>query len=166
LPSLGNAGGALMAEVMTTQRLDWKGLHHAGPAIRGALLKRVRAGVLAVGESLQQVFEEIYGTDRSWEERTLYLLFAAPLARKIAIELASDHDRIGSSEISIADLKVWLWWLDDKDPQCARMVDLHYFAGLSFKETGAALGLPTAAVIRELRFAKAWLKLRLINDQP
>jgi DNA-directed RNA polymerase specialized sigma24 family protein len=88
------------------------------------------------------------------------------LARKIAIELASDHDRIGSSEISIADLKVWLWWLDDKDPQCARMVDLHYFAGLSFKETGAALGLPTAAVIRELRFAKAWLKLRLINDQP
>lgn len=146
---------------MTTQRLNSKTLAHLAPTIRDELLKRVRAGTLSVGDSLQQVFVTMFGAHRSWEEHTLYLLFAAPLARRIAIDLASADDRIGATDISIADLKVWLWWLDRMDPLCARMIDLHYFAGLSLKETAAALDLPLPAVIRDLRFAKAWLKLRL-----
>lgn len=146
---------------MTTQRLNSKTLAHLSPVIRTELRKRVRAGTLSVGDSLQQVFVEIFGVNRSWEERTLYLLFAAPMARKIAIELADAGDRIGTTEISVSDLKLWLWWLDNMDPLCARMIDLHYFAGLSFKETAAALALPPHAVIRDLRFAKAWLKVRL-----
>jgi hypothetical protein len=146
---------------MTTERLDCKKLVHLGPTIRDALLQRIRAGTLAVGDSLQQVFVEIFGTERCWEERMLYLLFAAPLARKIAIQLADAGDRIGTTDISVADLKVWLWWLDRMNPLCARMIDLHYFAGLSHKETAAALALPTDAVIRDLRFAKAWLQIRL-----
>ena len=146
---------------MTTEPLDPKQFAHLRPAIRGELLKRVRAGVLTVGESLHQVFVEIFGPGRSREERFLFLLFAAPMARRIAIELANAGDRVGDTEISIADLKMWLWWLDAMDPLCARMIDLHYFAGLSFKETAAALDLPPQAVIRDLRFAKAWLMLRL-----
>ena len=45
---------------------------------------------------------------------------------------------------------------------CARMIDLHYFAGLSTKQTAAALRLSPRLVIRDLRFAKAWLQSRLI----
>ena len=146
---------------MVTDRISWKALRQLAPTIRDELLKRVRAGTLTVGDSLQQVFVVMFGNNRSWEERTLYLLFAAPLARRIAIDLANAGDRIGSTEISVADLKVWLGWLDRMDPQCARMIDLHYFAGLSFKETAAALDLPLHAVLRAVRFAKSWLKLRL-----
>jgi DNA-directed RNA polymerase specialized sigma24 family protein len=91
----------------------------------------------------------------------LFLLFAAPIARRIAIERANTDDRIGNTHISVADLKMWLFWLDTMDPLCARMIDLHYFAGLSFKETAEVLDLPPQAIIRDLRFAKAWLMLRL-----
>jgi len=146
---------------MTTEPLNSKQFVSLAPTIRGELLKHIRAGMLAVGESLQHVFVEIFGTHRTREERYLFLLFAAPMARRIAIELANSTDRVGSTDISIADLKMWLWWLDRMDPLCARMIDLHYFAGLSFKETADVLDLPPQAIIRDLRFAKAWLSLRL-----
>lgn len=145
----------------TTELLDTKKFARLKPTVRDKLLKRVRAGALTVGDSLQQVFEEIFGPGRSRKEQIRFFLLAAPMARKIAIELANASDRIGATDISVSDLKMWLWWLDTMDPLCARMIDLHYFAGLSFKETAAALQLPPQAVIRELRFAKAWLQLRL-----
>jgi len=146
---------------MTTEPLDTTQFASLARTIRDELLKRVHAGVLSVGESLQQVFVALFGTERTREERFLFLLFAAPMARKIAIERANVGDRIGNTHISVADLKMWLSWLDTMDPLCARMIDLHYFAGLGFKETAAVLDLPPQAVIRDLRFAKAWLMLRL-----
>jgi hypothetical protein len=145
----------------TTELLDTKKFASLAPAVRTELLKRVRAGVLTVGDSLQQVFIEMFGADRSRKEQIRFLFFAAPMARKIAIELADAGDRVGATDISVSDLKMWLWWLDAMDPLCARMIDLHYFAGLSFKDTAAALNLPPQAVIRDLRFAKAWLQLKL-----
>ena len=110
---------------------------------------------LTVGDSLQQVFVEIFGTERSREERFLFLLFAAPIARKIAIQRANVDARIGNTHISVADLKMWLGWLDSMDPLSACMIDLHYFAGLSFKETAAVLDLPPKSVLRDVRFARA-----------
>lgn len=146
---------------MTTQRLSWTTLAQLAPAIREELFERVRDGRLTIADSLRQVFVARFGAHRSAEERTLYLLFAAPLARRIAIELAKAGERSGATDVSVSDLNAWLWWLGRMDPVCARMIDLHYFAGLSFKETAAALDLPLHTVIRALRFAKAWLKVRL-----
>jgi hypothetical protein len=145
----------------TTEPLDPKRFVHLGPAIRDELLKRIPAGVLSVGEPLHQVFMEIFGSERTREEWYLFLLFAASIARKIAIERADSGDPIGNSHINVADLRMWLWWLDTMDPLCSCMIDLHYFVGLSFKETAAVLDLPPQSVIRDLRFAKAWLMLRL-----
>jgi RNA polymerase sigma factor (sigma-70 family) len=145
----------------TTELLDTQKFARLAPVVRAELLKRVHAGALTVGDSLQQVFVELFGADRSRKEQIRFLFFAAPMARKIAIELANASDRIGATDISVSDLKMWLWWLDSMDPLCARMIDLHYFAGLSFKDTAAALKLPPQAVIRDLRFAKAWLQLKL-----
>lgn len=147
--------------ITTTEPLDAKRFAHLAPTVRSELLKRVRAGSLTVGDSLQQVFVEMFGAGRTRKELIRFLLFAAPMARRIAIDLANVGDRIAGTHVSVADLKLWLWWLDTTDPLCSRMIDLHYFAGLSFKETAAALALPPHAVIRELRFAKAWLMVRL-----
>jgi DNA-directed RNA polymerase specialized sigma24 family protein len=150
-----------MVTAKTTEPLDAEQFLQLGPTIRDELLKRVHAGVLTVGDSLQQVFVEIFGTERSREERFLFLLFAAPIARKIAIQRANVDERIGNTHISVADLKMWLGWLDSMDPLSACMIDLHYFAGLSFKETAAVLDLPPKSVLRDVRFARAWLMLRL-----
>lgn len=42
-------------------------------------------------------------------------------------------------------------------PRQARVVECRYFAGLSVEETAAALGIGTATVQRDWRFARAWL---------
>jgi hypothetical protein len=144
--------------------LDPKTFAQLGPTIRDELLKRIHAGVLEVGDSLRQVFVEMFGSERTRNEWFLFLLFASPIARKIAIERAASGDRIGNTHIVVADLKMWLWWLDTMDPLCARMIDLHYFAGLSFKEASELLDLPPQSIIRDLRFAKAWLMLRLESE--
>ncbi len=36
-------------------------------------------------------------------------------------------------------------------------MELYYFGGLTLEEAGAVLGAPAATVMRDLRFAKAWL---------
>jgi hypothetical protein len=156
-----NSGDSDRRDARGSMRVDYQTVARLTPEIKKQLRGRIRAGMLSVGDSLRQVFTHFFGTSRTPQEHTRFLVLAAPLARRIAIELANTEDKIGNSDISIADLKVWLWWLDAMDPLCSRMIDLHYFCGLSAKETAAALEMPAHAVIRDLRFAKAWLQVRL-----
>jgi hypothetical protein len=119
------------------------------PRIARELLEIATAGSLPTGAALKRVCHHLFG-------------FAAPVARKIAIGMANRGDRIGDSEVKVQDLVEWLGWLDRFDPMCAAMIDLHYFAGLTTKQTAAALRLSPEVVVRDLRFAKAWLQTKLI----
>ena len=132
------------------------------PRIARELLHLATVGSLTTGVALRQVCRQLFGADCSPRDETRFLIFAAPIARKIAIGLANRGDRIGTSEVSVQDLVEWLGWLDRFDPMCAAMIDLHYFAGLSTKQTAAALRLAPEVVIRDLRFAKAWLQTKLM----
>lgn len=51
--------------------------------------------------------------------------------------------------------------LADTDVQKAQVVELRYFGGCSIEETAEALGIGTATVEREWRFARAWLRTAL-----
>lgn len=51
--------------------------------------------------------------------------------------------------------------LAEHDARKARVVELHYFAGLNYDEIAEQLGVGVATVNRDLRFAKAWLHKRL-----
>jgi hypothetical protein len=132
------------------------------PRITQELLHLASAGSLPAGSALKRVCRKLFGVDCSAEDETRFLLFAAPIARKIAIGLANRNDRVGDSEVKVQDLVEWLGWLDRFDPMSAAMIDLHYFAGLTTKQTAAALRLAPEVVIRDLRFAKAWLQTKLI----
>jgi hypothetical protein len=132
------------------------------PRIARELLQLANAGSLPAGAALKRVCQVLFGPDCSPRDQIRFLIFAAPIARKIAIGLANRSDRIGDSDVKIQDLVEWLGWLDRFDPMCAAMIDLHYFAGLSTKKTAAALRLAPEVVIRDLRFAKAWLQTKLI----
>ena len=132
------------------------------PRIARELLQLANAGSLPAGASLKRVCHQLFGPDCSPGDETRFLIFAAPIARKIAIGLADRGDRIGQSDVKVQDLVEWLGWLDRFDPMCAAMIDLHYFAGLTTKQTAAALRLAPEVVIRDLRFAKAWLQTKLI----
>lgn len=148
---------------MTTPApLDTPALVRLAPVIRSELLRLATSGAMSAEASLRHVFNQLFGSERSRQDEIRFMVYAAPLARRIAIELANASDRVADSEVSVQDLREWLGWLDMYDPLCARMIDLHYFAKLTTKETALALNLPTQAVIRDLRFAKAWLQTKLL----
>lgn len=141
--------------------LDTTALVRLAPVIRNELKRLALSGSVSASTSLNHVFKQLFGADRPRQDQIRFMVYAAPLARRIAVDLANSDDRIGNSEIRVSDLREWLGWLDMFDPLCARMIDLHYFARLTTKETALALNMPTQAVIRDLRFAKAWLQTKL-----
>jgi RNA polymerase sigma factor (TIGR02999 family) len=47
------------------------------------------------------------------------------------------------------------------DPRKSQIVELHFFGGLSYDETAEAVGVSPATVDRELRLAKAWMRVHL-----
>lgn len=51
--------------------------------------------------------------------------------------------------------------LEREDPRTARLVELHYFAGLSLPEIASLTGLATRTLNRDWRFARAFLYQQL-----
>lgn len=131
------------------------------PYVRRELRRLSLAGMQSPAMSLRQVFLTLYGEGHHPQELTQFLVFAAPLARRVALELASSDDRIGKTDLSVAELEQWLWWLETFDPLSARLVDLHYFAGLTPKQLAAVFGMSPRLVLQDLRFARAWLRARM-----
>lgn len=129
-------------------------------SVRDELSRRVTAGAPPVRTTLQSVFMDLFG-HRPRTEQIRILFFAAPLVRRVLLTTTDLNSRVRNADITFGEVKAWLWWLDATDPLCARMIDLHYFAGLSIKETAKVLRLPATAIIRELRFARSWLRIRI-----
>ena len=128
------------------------------------LCRHATANALQLRGALEALFASRVG-NQPGGERLRFLFFAAPLVRRLVIGTANLNGRIGGTEISYADVKSWLEWLDSMDPLCARMIDLRYFAGVNVKETASLLDLPPEAVIRELRFARAWLRIKVNPEE-
>jgi hypothetical protein len=130
-------------------------------SMRDELHRRAHAGLLPGRVPLGELFTDVFGSELPRLEQIRLLFFAAPLVRRIVLEAADPQACVGNTEITFGEVKSWLWWLDAMDPLCARMIDLRYFADLSIKEIALLLHLPPAAVLRELRFARSWLRIRI-----
>jgi len=48
-----------------------------------------------------------------------------------------------------------------EDADAARVVDLHFFGGLSIDEAAEALGVSRATAYRQWAYARAWLRCQL-----
>jgi RNA polymerase sigma factor (TIGR02999 family) len=51
--------------------------------------------------------------------------------------------------------------LTEEDPEAARVVQLHFFAGLSIEQAAEALGVSRATAYRQWAYARAWLRCAL-----
>jgi len=111
--------------------------------------------------TLETLFENRFGGQHPGFERLRFLFFVAPLVRRLVIGSANLNSRVRGTDVTFGDVKAWLAWLDAMDPLCARMIDLRYFAGVSVKETARLLDMRPAAVVRELRTARAWLNIKV-----
>lgn len=110
-----------------------------------------------------------------WKDRTQFLGFAAAVMRRILVERArrkaaakrggglhrvtlAEAEEVGTD--GPADLLAVdraLVELARMDRRKAAVVELRFFAGLTVRETAAALGLSPQTIDREWRRAKAWL---------
>lgn len=71
-------------------------------------------------------------------------------------EDAAMHVADGTAERTL-ELDDALRKLEREDPRAARLVALHYFAGLSFPEIAGLSGVATRTLNRDWRFARAFL---------
>lgn len=78
------------------------------------------------------------------------------LQRRITLQdhLAAQQDR--STEVLALDEA--LNRLKQFDPRASRIVEMHFFGGLSFEEMGLVLGVSVRTVKRDWRMARAWLR--------
>jgi hypothetical protein len=118
--------------------------------------KNDRATALAI----YRIFVMLFGSERSRREAQDFCLYVAPMMRQLTIARIRSVNVGQTSRMGVGDLEQWLSRLEGFDSRCVQMIDLHYFVGLSPRSTADALGVSTELVIRDLRFAKAWLMAR------
>jgi RNA polymerase sigma factor (TIGR02999 family) len=124
---------------------------------------------------IHEAYLRLVGADVAWEGHGHFLAVAAQTMRRILVDHARGRGRAkrGGGERPVAldealvvspDRGADLLALDEAlerlsalDERKARAVELHYFGGLTYAETAAALQVSPATIDRELRVAKAWL---------
>jgi RNA polymerase sigma factor (TIGR02999 family) len=117
-----------------------------------------------------------------WQNRAHFFGIAARIMRRILMNYARDQQRLkrggGAVQVSLSEVAIVsltassdLIALDESlerlaaaDERKAQVVELRYFGGLSVEETAEVLGVSEITVLRDWKFAKAWL-LRDIECQ-
>jgi RNA polymerase sigma factor (TIGR02999 family) len=79
----------------------------------------------------------------------------------IALDEALDIER--GSDINLIALDLALQGLSKINHRQSQVVELRYFGGLSVEETAEVLKVSADTVMRDWRFAKAWLKRELVR---
>lgn len=70
-----------------------------------------------------------------------------------------------TSEVSLIELEQALVELEAESGRRARVVELRYFGGLGVPEVARVLGVSERTVKSEWRYARAWLRVRLLEDE-
>ena len=119
---------------------------------------------------------------RLWNSRWHFFAAAAESMRRILIDRARDKKRLrrgghrrridldgidialNTPEDILLDLDEALGRLAAVYPECAELVTLRFFAGMSLGESAAALGLARRTANRYWAYARAWLHQQLSGD--
>lgn len=125
---------------------------------------------------VHEAFLQLVNASVDWQSRAHFYALAARMMRRVllnhaeaksaskrggdAIRVTFHEDAVeeDSKARDILDLDRALNELAGNDQRTADIVELHYFAGMSYKEAGAVLGVSEATAKRALRFGKAWMR--------
>ena len=149
-------------------------------------LKRVASRQLS-GESpghtlhttalVHEAYVRLAGAEVQWESSGHFMRLAARAMRRVLVDHARRRmsNKRGSGAIAVGldslegvlpaqarpedllDLDEALERLLALEERKGRIVELHYFGGLSYEEVATALEISPATVHRDLRMARAWL---------
>jgi len=130
---------------------------------------------------VHEAYLRLIGSEIAWQDRAHFFAVAATTMRRVLVDHARAKGRakragrpvsLEDSLLVAPDRADDLLVVDDaldrltqKDPRAARVVELHFFGGLTYEETAEALGISAATVDRDLRFARAWLHRELVATE-
>jgi RNA polymerase sigma factor (TIGR02999 family) len=117
------------------------------------------------------------------QDRAHFFALASRLMRRVLVDHAKSRGRqkrgvpqdeplqqqdsvppvAGFDIISLDDA---LEGLKQMEPRLARVIDLHYFAGLTYDQIAAESGASAATVHRDIRLARAWLMQEIAGRSP
>ncbi len=80
------------------------------------------------------------------------------------VDLADGDVAAATAPDEILALDEALARLEAADPEAARVVQLHYFAGLPIEEVAEALGVSRATAYRQWSYARAWLRCAIDGE--
>jgi len=118
-----------------------------------------------------------------WQNRAHFFGIAAQLMRRILVNYARDQNRLkrGGREIHVSlsealvmptekdreliALNDALTKLEAIDERKGKVVELRYFGGLTVPEVAEVLKVSEITVMRDWKFAKAWLSREMQNGQ-
>jgi len=153
-------------------------------ALARRAMQRERGGhTLQPTALIHETYLRLIGEEMpDFRNRSHFLGVAANLMRQILVDSArarlSAKRGAGGTRIPLSQAPEGAWdetvdvlalhealgRLDGFDPRKARIVELHYFVGLTVDEVAEATELSPRSVARDLRLAKAWLSRHMGNE--
>ncbi|HSB24926.1 MAG TPA: sigma-70 family RNA polymerase sigma factor [Burkholderiaceae bacterium] len=151
---------------------------------RGAMRGERPGHTLQTTALVHEAFLHLADAQVDWRDRAHFFAVAARQMRRILVNHALEKkaakrgggapqasldealDVVGTPSAAISDLDDALKRLEKFDERKARILELHYFGGLTFDEMSVVTNLSIATLDAELRFAKAWLRMQLADGPP
>jgi RNA polymerase sigma factor (TIGR02999 family) len=121
----------------------------------------------------------IAGVDISWQNRAHFFAVASQVMRRVLVDYARARKRrkrgnapvrvemeavpaLSMTQVDdIVAIDLALERLAALDERKSQVFEMRFFGGLEVEETAAALGVSTVTVIRDWKFATAWLRREL-----
>lgn len=126
---------------------------------------------------VHEAYLRLKKADRHWESETEFRKYAAPVIRHVLVDHARSRPQAHKvtlapweefiapadkgQDLDVLALHEVLDRLAERDAGLAKLVELHYFGGLSMEETAAAADLPLGTAKDKLTFARNWLRKEL-----
>jgi len=150
---------------------------------RSYMRRERRDHTLQVTGLVNEAVARLVGNDSEYSDAHHFYATAARIMRHVLVDYAKARraEKRGGDDvikdfplngaegstnggIDLIELDEALQKLEKHSELAAKAIELHYFGGLTLQETSNVLGISTATVSREVRFAKAWLLRQLRAD--
>lgn len=130
---------------------------------------------------VHEAFMRLVQANVALQDHAHFFALASRLMRRVLVDHAKSRSRIkrnaGLAESAEGDAALAPGFdvvaLDDSleslmrlQPRLGKVVELHYFGGLTYQQIAAATGTSTATVHRDIRLARAWLLDQLGANRP